>query len=81
MEDIRLCKKCGFILGTRPSIKDIDGVCMPCINNERKKAIDFAERQEWLTDFVSDSAKRKNGGGVGLRCWRIGRERLNRHRA
>lgn len=37
MKEIKLCKKCGFILGTRPGLKDADGVCYPCINEEKKK--------------------------------------------
>ena len=49
---IQKCKKCGFILGTRPGISDIDGVCTPCINNEKKKYINFKERQEWLTKYI-----------------------------
>ncbi len=52
--EIRQCKKCGFILGTRPNIKDRDGVCMPCINSKRKNEIDFKARQEWLTQYIKD---------------------------
>lgn len=52
---VRTCKKCGFILDTRPGLKDIDGVCMPCINHEKKKEIDFAARQQWLTDFIAEN--------------------------
>lgn len=56
MEEIRTCARCGFILGTRPDIRDVDGVCMPCINNERKKTIDFESRQKWLTGFIRGHA-------------------------
>lgn len=52
MTEIRKCKKCGFILGTRPDIRDIDGVCLPCINAEKKKSIDFESRQKWLTEYI-----------------------------
>jgi hypothetical protein len=52
---IRKCKKCGFILGTRPNLKDIDGVCSACINYEKKKSIDFASRQEWLTKYILEN--------------------------
>jgi len=52
---IKLCKKCGFILGTRPNLKDIDGVCTACINHDKKKNIDFISRQKWLTDYIIDN--------------------------
>ena len=29
---IRICKRCGFILGTRPGLRDVDGICSACIN-------------------------------------------------
>ena len=44
MSEIRFCKKCGFILGTRPGIMEKDGVCQACINQENKKNINFKER-------------------------------------
>lgn len=47
---LRYCKKCGFILGTRPGMLEEDGVCLACINNEKKKTIDFKSRQNWLTE-------------------------------
>ncbi len=53
--DIRLCKKCGFILGTRPGLKEVDGVCLACINCENKKNIDFKSRQEWLTEYIKQN--------------------------
>ncbi|QWB99430.1 flagellin modification protein PseA [Mycoplasmatota bacterium] len=53
--EIMKCKKCGFILNTRPNFKSIDGVCMPCLNNEKKKIIDFESRQKWLTQYVAEN--------------------------
>jgi hypothetical protein len=50
-----LCSKCGFPLGTRPGTKDVDGVCLACINSEKKKDIDFKMRQLWLTDYIKDN--------------------------
>jgi diphthamide synthase (EF-2-diphthine--ammonia ligase) len=29
-------------------------VCLACINSERKKSIDFAARQEWLTKYIQE---------------------------
>jgi len=55
MTTIRTCRKCGFILGTRPGLKEIDGVCLACINAEKKKTIDFTERQEWLTKYIAEN--------------------------
>ena len=52
---IKKCKKCGFILGTRHKLKDVDGVCSACINFEVKKTIDFNSRQEWLTKYISEN--------------------------
>jgi hypothetical protein len=49
---MKVCKKCGFILGTRPGLKEVDGVCLACINNDNKKNIDFKARQKWLTDYI-----------------------------
>lgn len=55
----RTCKKCGFILDTRPDLKDIDGVCLPCVNHERKKDINFSERQLWLTEYIKNNTNRE----------------------
>ncbi|MEG0750996.1 MAG: hypothetical protein RR998_04545 [Oscillospiraceae bacterium] len=52
---IRTCKKCGFILGTKPGLKEIDGVCLACINAENKKKINFEARQQWLTKLISEN--------------------------
>ena len=49
------CKLCGFILHTRPGLKEIDGVCLACINVKTKKDIDFLERQKWLTKYISQN--------------------------
>lgn len=56
---IRTCTKCGFILGTRPGLKEVDGVCLACINAEKKETINFSERQTWLDEFLQS----KKGGG------------------
>lgn len=52
--EIRVCKECGFILGTRPNMKDEDGVCLSCKNKHRKETINWKERQEWLTKFIQE---------------------------
>lgn len=52
---IKTCEKCGFILGTRPKLKSVEGVCLSCINVENKKNIDFKVRQEWLTQYIKDN--------------------------
>lgn len=61
--EIRICRKCGFILGTRPGMKEKDGVCFSCLNNQKKKNINWKERQEWLTEFID-----KNKGGAEWDC-------------
>jgi len=53
--NIRLCKRCGFILGTRPNLKDVDGVCSACINHDKKPGIDYKSRQEWLTQYIAEN--------------------------
>lgn len=55
--EIRTCKECGFILGTRPNMKDVDGVCLSCLNKERKNHINWKERQEWLTKYIKEQHK------------------------
>lgn len=52
---VRICKKCGFILDTRPNLKEKDGVCLACINNEKKKEINWKERQLWLTSYIKEN--------------------------
>lgn len=52
--EIKKCKKCGFVLGTRPGLKDKDGVCLACANYHRKEKIDWKKRQEWLTQFIQE---------------------------
>ena len=54
---IKVCKECGFILGTRPNLKEVDGVCLACKNKNAKEKINWKERQEWLSRFL---AARKN---------------------
>lgn len=61
--EIRICKECGFILGTRPGMKEKDGVCFSCLNNQKKKNINWKERQEWLTEFID-----KNKGCAEWDC-------------
>lgn len=56
---IRTCKKCGFILGSKPGLKEFDGVCLACINNEKKKNIDFLSRQKWLTKYIAENKTHK----------------------
>lgn len=51
---IRICKECGFILGTRPNSKEVDGVCLACANKNRKELIDWKERQEWLDEYLAE---------------------------
>ena len=51
---IRICKECGFILGTRPNFKEEGGVCLACLNRHRKDQINWKERQEWLTKYLAD---------------------------
>lgn len=53
---VRECDTCGFILGTRPGMLEENGVCLACVNQERKKAIDFPARQQWLTQFIRDNS-------------------------
>jgi hypothetical protein len=52
---MKLCKKCGFLLGSRPGLKDEDGICQACINSEKKKTIDFKARQAWLTKYIKEN--------------------------
>ena len=58
--EIQTCKECGFILGTRPGTKDSGGVCLACLNKDRKKSINWEERQNWLTKYL---AERRNPEG------------------
>lgn len=51
---IRVCKECGFILGTRPNLRDVNGVCLACLNKDRKLKINWKERQEWLTQYLTE---------------------------
>ena len=53
--ELKECKNCGFILATRPNLKQQDGVCSACINHEKKKSIDFQSRQKWLTKYIQEN--------------------------
>lgn len=55
--EIKTCKKCGFILDTRPNMKSVNGVCLSCLNKDRKNKINWKERQNWLTDYIRDSRR------------------------
>lgn len=52
---IQKCKSCGFILNTSPNVKEIDGICTACLNKDKKMDIDFHDRQEWLTSYISEN--------------------------
>jgi hypothetical protein len=49
------CVKCGFPEGGRPGVFFVNNVCSACINSEKKKEINFKERQEWLTQFIKEN--------------------------
>lgn len=55
ISEILKCKSCGFILKTRPRLIDVDGVCLACINAEKKKNIDFSERKIWLSKYIREN--------------------------
>jgi len=57
--EIKLCNKCSFILGTRPNLRFVDGVCLPCINSEKKKEIDFKARQKWLNKYFEKTKSKE----------------------
>lgn len=52
--NIRKCKSCGFILGTRPNSGEKDGECLACYNKSKKENINWEERQQWLTKFIKE---------------------------
>ena len=39
----------------RPNTKDTDCICSACKNAEKKKKINFKERQEWLTQYIKEN--------------------------
>lgn len=45
---IRRCKRCAFILGTKPGMYEEGGVCGACVNAEIAKGFDWEERCEAL---------------------------------
>lgn len=51
---INVCRKCGFILGTRPHSKEDGGICLACLNKDKKKDIDWKERQKWFTQYLEE---------------------------
>ena len=55
LQKSKYCSKCSFPLGCRPGLKEVDGVCSACINSEKKKKINFKERQEWLTKYIKEN--------------------------
>ncbi len=58
---MKFCKKC-IMPDTRPGIKfDENGVCIACLNNEKKKTIDWDARYEELKKLC-DKYRRKNPG-------------------
>jgi diphthamide synthase (EF-2-diphthine--ammonia ligase) len=44
-----------MILGTRPGLKDTEGVCSACINHKKKVHIDYQSRQVWLTQYIKQN--------------------------
>lgn len=54
---IRTCKKCGFILGTRPGLKEENDICLACLNAKKKLMIDWQARQRWLSDYLAQSRR------------------------
>lgn len=64
MSEIRTCKKCGMILGTRPNLKEVDGVCSACINHEKRKNVDFESRQKWLTQYIKENKTNEKYDGL-----------------
>ena len=52
--EIKLCKKCGFIMGQRPCTKDDGEICLACRNIENKGKIDWETRQKWLTEHIKE---------------------------
>ncbi|WNL12626.1 adenine nucleotide alpha hydrolase family protein [Aliarcobacter cryaerophilus] len=51
------CSHCGFPLGSRPGLKDDGHTCFACLNIPIKNNINFKERQEWLTEYISKNKK------------------------
>ncbi len=57
---MKYCKKC-VMPDTRPGIKfNKDGICYPCLSAEKRKNINWRERQELLRK-ICDKYKRKDG--------------------
>lgn len=63
MKEVKRCKKC-LTLNTRPGIVFTeDGICSACINAERKKMIDWKEREKDLQKLFNSFKSQKNKDG------------------
>ena len=60
----KFCRRCGYPLGRRPHLYEADGICGACINDENKKKIDFAKRQNILDELIKSSSSESEWGGV-----------------
>lgn len=58
---MKYCTKC-VMPNTRPGIKFVNGVCSGCLNMERKKSIDYAQRHKEL-EKICDKYRGMNGNG------------------
>ncbi|HKL86160.1 MAG TPA: hypothetical protein VJ861_07515, partial [Treponemataceae bacterium] len=38
-------------------MKDFGGVCLSCLNKDRKNHINWKERQDWLTKYIQETKK------------------------
>ncbi len=54
MSEVKLCEICGFPLNARPHSRSVGGVCLACVNNKKKKTINWEERKQWLTNYVRE---------------------------
>lgn len=57
------CKKC-LIPDTRPDTPFVDGVCSACISHEKRKSIDWAEREKQLLKILEKAPR----NGTGYDC-------------
>lgn len=51
----KYCDCCGFLLGSRPGLKDNGKTCLACLNVPLKQKIDFKKRQKWLTEYIEQN--------------------------
>ncbi len=63
---IRRCANCGFILGTRPGLYEVDGICGACVNAEIAEDMDWKARQQALAEIAQDA--KKQGAGKDHDC-------------